>query len=265
MGTASQFDAWSAGHNYECYMGRWSRQVARRYVDWLEPPQGADWLEVGCGTGALTSAVHERCAPRSVLSIDQSADFVAHSAVATADKRARFERADALALPAEAASVDVVTSGLVFNFIADRPAALAEMQRVLRPGGLLSFYVWDYPGGGMGFINAFWKAAVVLDPDVAELGEGRRFPFCTHDGLVALCEDAGLADVSAVALEIETRFEDIDAYWHPFTLGSGPAPGYCASLDEGHRNRLKAQLATQLGDSDICLVARAWAVQGGRR
>ena len=266
MSGSAAFDAWSAGKNYEHYMGRWSRLVAAKFVAWLAPPRAADWLEIGCGTGALTSAILAGAAPRSILSIDQSADFIAHARQAIDDDRARFEVADALKLPADAASIDVVASALVFNFIPDRPAALAEMQRVLKPDGVLSFYVWDYPGGGIGFINQFWKAAVDIDPSAAELGEGKRFPFCTKDGLLDLVQQAGLRDVVIAPIEIETRFEDFEAFWLPFTLGAGPAPGYCMSLSENDRARLKARLAERLGSSGpVELVARAWMVKASRQ
>lgn len=266
MSGSAAFDAWSAGNSYEHYMGRWSRLVAEKFVAWLSPPEQAAWLEIGCGTGALTAAILAGAAPRSILSIDPSADFVAHARVAIGDGRASFEVADALKLPAEPASIDVVTSGLVLNFVPDRPAALAEMQRVLKPDGLLSFYVWDYPGGGIGFIHAFWKAAVEIDPDAAKLGEGVRFPFCTREGLLALCQEAGWREVAIAPVEIETRFADFEAFWRPFTLGAGPAPGYCMSLTEDHRARLKARLAERLGATGpISLAARAWMVKASRR
>ena len=266
MSGSAAFDAWSAGKNYEHYMGRWSRLVAAKFVAWLAPPRAADWLEIGCGTGALTSAILAGAAPRSILSIDQSAGFIAHAREAIKDGRARFEVADALKLPAEAGSIDVLASALVFNFIPDRPSALAEMQRVLKPDGLLSFYVWDYPGGGIGFINQFWKAAMDIDPNVETLSEGKRFPFCTKDGLVGLVQQAGLRDVVIAPIEIETRFEDFEAFWLPFTLGSGPAPGYCMSLTEEDRAKLKARLAERLGSSGpISLIARAWAVKASRQ
>lgn len=266
MSGSAAFDAWSAGNSYEHYMGRWSRLVAEKFVAWLSPPGQAAWLEIGCGTGALTAAILAGAAPRSILSIDPSADFVAHARAAIGDGRASFEVADALKLPAERASIDVVTSGLVLNFVPDRLAALAEMQRVLTSDGLLSFYVWDYPGGGIGFIHEFWQAAIEIDPAAAELGEGKRFPFCTRDGLLALSQEAGLRDIVIAPVETETRFEDFEAFWQPFTLGAGPAPGYCMSLAEDHRAGLKMRLAERLGSTGpIELVARAWMVRANRQ
>lgn len=265
MTQPAQFDAWSAGQNYEHYMGRWSRLMAAEFLRWLAPPRHARWLEIGCGTGALTAQLLSDCKPQSILSIEPSKDFIAYARSQVADKRVRFEIADAAKLPAPDASIDIVTSALVVNFIPDRPTAFAEMKRVLTPSGLLSFYVWDYPGGGMGFIHAFWKAAADIGEDVAALNEVSRFPFCTREGLTALCRGAGLPSPVIDTIEIETVFADFDALWEPFTLGAGPAPGYCLSLPEDRRARLKARLAEIVGaDGPVRLVGRAWAVKANR-
>ncbi|MEX0404807.1 class I SAM-dependent methyltransferase [Aquibium sp. LZ166] len=262
MSSQSSFDAWNAGKSYEHYMGRWSRLVASRFLGWLDPDEDADWLEVGCGTGALTSAILRDCSPRSLLATDPSSDFVDHARARATDPRARFEVATAQDLPAKDGTIDVVTSALVLNFVPDRRAGLVEMQRVLRPGGTISFYVWDYPGGGIGFIDAFWKAAVSLDPKAAELDEAARFPFCSADGLAALCAEAGIGNAEIVPVEVVTEFPDFEAFWHPFTLGAGPAPGYCMSLQEDRREMLKSRLARTLGsDGPVRLTARAWAMK----
>ena len=264
MSTTSRHDAWAAGDAYERYMGRWSRLMAVRFLDWLGAPAGAAWLDLGCGTGALTQTILARCSPRSIVAVDRSADFVAHARAATSDVsvRMRFDVADAQSLPLPDASVDVAASALVLNFVPDRVATLRELKRVVWPGGLISFYVWDYPGAGMGFMNAFWKAAIALDPSAAELGEGRRFPFCNPEGLTALCAEAGLTAVTMAPIEIETRFASFEDYWQPFTLGAGPAPGYCVSLPEDKRAALKARLKQDVrGDGPVSFTARAWAVR----
>jgi SAM-dependent methyltransferase len=262
MSQPAQFDAWSAGQNYEHYMGRWSRLMAAKFVAWLSPPRRANWLEIGCGTGALTQTLLADCNPNSVLAIDASKDFIAYAQSLMSDKRLRFEVADAQKLPVPDASIDVVASALVLNFIPDKVQALAEMKRALKPGGLLSFYVWDYPSGGMGFISAFWKAAAEIDPKALALTENARFPYCTRPGLSQLCAEAGLPSPVIDAIEIETVFPDFEAFWRPFTLGAGPAPGYCASLSEDERNSLKSKLAENVGDSGpVKLIGRAWAVK----
>lgn len=261
MTTAKPDDAFRAASSYEDYMGRWSRQLAPRFLDWLGAPAGADWLEVGCGTGALSAAILEKAAPRSLLAIDPSAAFVAHAGGTLGSAKARFEVGDGQAPPAADASLDVVASALVLNFIPDPAAALRAWRRVLRPGGLIGFYVWDYPGGGMGFIAAFWEAAAALDPAAAAIEQGTRFAFCAPEGLKALCATAGLPEPRVEALEITTRFPDFDAFWQPFTLGAGPAGGYLAQQTPGRQAAIRDHLAKRLGDGPVALPARAWAAR----
>jgi SAM-dependent methyltransferase len=265
MAEASRHDAWQAGERYEAYMGRWSRQIAPRFLDWLSLPDGLDWLDVGCGTGALAAAILARHNPRSLLALDPSADFVAAARGALADARAEVQVGDAQALPAEDASKDVIVSALVLNFVPDKPKALTEMRRVARPGATVAFYVWSYPDGGLELVHAFWSAAAALDPGARELSEDRRFPMCTPEALAALAASAGLTQVTCAAIEAPTVFRDFEDYWHPFTLGAGPAPGYCASLAPEARQRLRDRLHDTLprqADGSIHLKARAWAVRG---
>jgi ubiquinone/menaquinone biosynthesis C-methylase UbiE len=262
MTRESKHDAWSAGQNYEQYMGRWSREIAHEFVAWLDQPADLDWLDIGCGTGALAATILERCAPRSVLGVDPSDGFVEHAHSATPDARARFAVGEAGALPCADGSIDVVTSALAYNYFPDRPAALAEMQRVARPGSTVSFYVWDYPGGGMGFIDAFWNAAVATGANAEAHVASRRFPFCTPEALLGEMRGAGLADADIRAIELTARFEDFEDFWRPFTLGAGPAPGYYLSLDEAGRHALRQKLNSELGGGGrIEFPARAWAVR----
>lgn len=265
MSGQSRHDAWSAGESYDVYMGRWSRQVAPRFLDWLSPPSHLDWLEVGCGTGALSAEILKRCNPASFTGIEPSEGFLAQARTNVSNERARFLTGDAQALPIADSTADIVVSGLVLNFVPDRQKALAEMQRVARGGATVAFYVWDYPGGGMEFMRAFWQAAIALDPGAQDLAEGNRFPFCTFEGLTNMARSAGLGSVDWTQIEVPTLFKDFDDFWQPFTLGAGPAPGYCMSLAPEARQRLKARLAESLPSSEdgsIALKARAWAVRG---
>lgn len=264
MSRQTRHDAWQAGDSYDQYMGRWSRHVAPHFLDWIGMRDDLDWLEVGCGTGGLTSVIVRQCRPRSVTAIDSSEAFLAKARVAVPDQSVVFQPGDALALPADAASKDAVVSALVLNFLPDKARALAEMQRVARPGATIAFYVWDYPGGGVEFLNAFWTTAVALTPGAAEFTEDRRFSFCTKDGLVGIAKAAGLTSVTATEIIIPTTFKNFDDFWHPFTLGTGPAPGYCAELSPDARQRLKEALSASLprgSDGSIQLKARAWAVR----
>lgn len=264
MAETSRHDAWQAGDNYDAYMGRWSRQIAPRFLDWLDAPNGLDWLEVGCGTGALSAAIMTQCKPKSLISIDPSEGFVAKARENVPDGRAAFQVGDAQALTLETSTRDVIVSALVLNFVPDMEKALAEIKRVARVGGTVGFYVWDYPGGGVEFMRAFWNAATALDPDAKDLTEDRRFPFCTPDGLSELANAAGLGPVECTAIEVPTVFRNFDDYWRPFTLGAGPAPGYCVNLDSEARQRLKERLEDSLPsreDGSIHLKTRAWAIK----
>lgn len=266
MTETSRHDAWQAGDSYESYMGRWSRKIAPLFLDWLDAADGLDWLEVGCGTGALSAAILSRCNPHSLISIDQSEGFLAKARATVADSRAEFRLGDAQSLSVETATRDVVVSALMLNFVPDRRKALAEMKRAARIGGTVAFYVWDYPGGGVEFMRAFWNAATALDSSALDLTEDRRFPFCTPAGLTELAVSAGLASVECVPLEAATVFRDFDDYWRPFTLGAGPAPGYCMSLAPAARQRLKERLQDALPrreDGAIPMKTRAWAIKAG--
>lgn len=264
MTDTTRHDAWQAGDSYDQYMGRWSRQIAPAFLDWLDAPRGKDWLEVGCGTGALTAAIVDRCTPRSIISFDSSAGFLEKARANVPDTRADFRVGDAQELPVDTKSVDFVVSALVLNFVPDRAKALAEMQRVARPDATIAFYVWDYPGGGIEFMRAFWTAATRLDASALSLTEDRRFPFCTPDGLRDMAHESGLSSIEVTAIERPSIFKDFDDYWHPFTLGAGPAPGYCRSLPAEARERLRASLSDTLPrqpDGSIHLMTRAWALR----
>ena len=134
MTETSRHDAWQAGESYEAYMGRWSRKIAPHFLDWLGAENDLDWLEVGCGSGALSAALLAQCNPRSLVSIDPSEGFVLTARANVPDERAEFKVGDAQALALERASRDIIVSALVLNFVPDRELALAEMKRVARPG-----------------------------------------------------------------------------------------------------------------------------------
>ena len=257
-------DRWSGGDAYERYVGRWSRQVAPIFVDWLAVAPGRRWLDVGSGTGALSATVLERAEPASVIGIDPSADFVEHARRGVADPRASFAVGNAQALPLGAASVDVVVAGLVLNFVPDTAAGLAEMVRVAAPGGIVAAYVWDY-ADGMQLMRHFFDAAVALDPAAAAEDEGARFPICAPGPLERAFVDAGLDRVEVRAIEIPTVFANFDDYWTPFLSGVGAAPAFAVRMEEAQRDairdRLRATLPTE-PDGSIHLSARAWAARG---
>jgi len=262
--TTHATDRWTAGNFYEPYVGRWSRRVAAKLLEWLRLPPDLDWLDVGCGTGALTATLLEQARPRAVLGVDPSAGFIEHAQRRLADPRASFRIGDAQDLPVGSGRFDAAAAALVLNFVAQPARAVAEMARAVRPGGTVAAYVWDY-AGGMELMRFFWDAAVELDPAAAPLDEGRRFPLCQPAPLAALFAGAGLDAVDGTALEVPTPFRDFDDYWTPFLGGQGPAPGHAMSLSEADRTRLRERLRAALPvrpDGSIELTARAWAVRG---
>ncbi|GAA4382270.1 class I SAM-dependent methyltransferase [Agromyces bauzanensis] len=263
MGHGSVPDTWEQGRTYEQYVGRWSRAIAPRFLDWLRVPRGRRWLDVGCGTGVLSAAILERCGPASVDGVEPSEGFL-ETAVAQLGSRVTFHRAVASSLPIDDASMDAVVAGLVLNFVPDLDDALSEMTRVAVDGGVVAAYVWDY-ADRMELMRRFWDAATDLDPAAATLDEGARFPDCTPEALTWRFASAGLLDIATTGIEIPTVFADFDDYWTPFLGGQGPAPSYVMSLDETARGRLREHLRESVParpDGSIALVARAWAVRG---
>jgi SAM-dependent methyltransferase len=259
-------DTWAAGDAYEPYIGRWSRLVARDFVAWLAMPPRCRWLDIGCGTGALTQTILTGAEPVEVTAIDPSEGFLATARKRVSDPRARFGIGDAQKLSVDDASVDVAVSGLVLNFVPDSAKAIAEMRRAVRPGGTIALYVWDY-AGAMQLIRRFWDAAIALDPAARELDEAGRFPICQPDRLVTLLQDGGLAKVEPHTIDVPTTFKNFDDFWSPFLGGQGPAPTYCAALSEDRRVELRERLRAMLPvapDRTIPLVARAFAVRGVR-
>ena len=159
----------------------------------------------------------------------------------------------------------MVVSGLVLNFVPNTALGLAEMRRVVGPGGTIAAYVWDY-AGKMELMRHFWDAAVELDPKVRDLDEGVRFPLCQPVRLERAFREANLVAVEVVPVDVPTRFRDFDDYWTPFLGGQGPAPAYAMSLDEASRDRLRDRfsqaLAFPLRRIDPAHGVVVWAVRG---
>jgi SAM-dependent methyltransferase len=245
-------------------MGRWSRQLAAKFVSWLQVPAGVHWLDVGCGTGALTDAICKMADPASVVGCDPSEPFVQYARERHSDERSSFLIAGAGALPTRPGGFGSVTSSLALNFFPEPELAIEEMRRNAGSGGTVSACVWDY-AGRMDFLRHFWDVASSMDPTAQELDEGTRFPICRPEALDRLFRDAGLSGVRCDPIDIDTEFADFNEYWQPFLGGSGPAPSYVASLEEEARTALASELDRALpkrADGTIALLARAWAVRG---
>jgi ubiquinone/menaquinone biosynthesis C-methylase UbiE len=257
-------DNWSSGDSYERYVGRWSRHLAQEFVGWLAVPEKSRWLDVGCGTGALSQTILDLTNPDMVQGIDRSDGFVNTARSQVVNSKAEFHTGDAMSLLVESGIVDAVVSGLVLNFVPQPAQMVAEMARAVRKDGTVALYVWDY-AGKMQFMRHFWNAAAVLDPAAYDLDEGRRFPFCNPDSLADLFQKAGLIEIETRAIDIHTDFKNFDDYWTPFLGGQGSAPGYAMSLSEELREKLRDRIYNSLPfavDGSVPLVARAWAVKG---
>jgi len=259
-----QADPWESGNPYEFFMGRWSRLVAHNFLEWLSMSEHRRWLDVGCGTGVLSSSILEMTAPQEILAVDASDAFIAFAQQTYQDTRLRFQVGDARKLPAETGYFDAVVSGLALNFIPVPLIALTEMVRTTRAGGVVAIYVCDY-AEKMQMLRYFWDAVMAIDPTAKELDEGDRFPLCQPAALEVLFQEAGLKNVEVRAIDVPTIFRDFDDYWSPFLGGQGPAPGYVMSLSDEQRTALEERLRTMLpvrSDGTIALIARAWSVRG---
>jgi len=255
-------DSWEAGDPYEYFMGRWSSLVSQLFLDWLAGSPGGSWLDVGCGTGALSEAVLDREAPARLTALDQSAGFV-NSARQRLGDHADCRVGNAMALDLPDSCFDYAISGLMLNFVPDPGQALREMKRVTVPGGTVAIYVWDY-AGRMDFLRLFWDAAVELDADSSPLHEGTRFPESNSAGLMRWFDNAGFTGTGVQPLDIATQFRDFDDFWQPFLGGQGPAPTYVQSLEPSRRRQLRDRLRDVLpvgDDGSIALAARAWAAR----
>jgi len=257
-------DQWAAGSTYEEFMGRWSRQLAPKFIAWLQVPGNVHWLDVGCGTGALTDTICKMAAPASVIGCDPAEPFIQYARKHHSDECVSFMNAGVGSLPNRPDGFGSVTTSLALNFFPDPEAALEEMRRITVSGGTISACVWDY-AGRMDFLRYFWDAASSIDSNVQQLDEGKRFSICQPKALIELFRKAGLHDVCCDSLEITTEFANFNEYWKPFLGGTGPAPSFVASLKEERRAALESELNRLLPtqpDGSIALMARAWAVRG---
>ena len=263
-GKDSSKDVWATGNSYEPYVGRWSRLVSQEFLKWIDVPGLSQWLDVGCGTGALSQTILNSCNPETVRGIDRSDGFVAYARNTINDPRVTFEVGDAQSLPVDSETYDSAVSGLVLNFVPQPKKMVSEMAQAVKKDGVVALYVWDY-AGKMQLMRHFWDAAQALDPAAHDLDEGRRFPVCDPDALKELFRQAELKQVETRPLDVETLFKDFDDYWNPFLGGQGPAPGYCMLLSEEKRAQLRERIRASLPfalDGSIPLVARAWGVKG---
>lgn len=253
---------WGSADTYERYMGRWSRKIAPLFLDWLDASHGKDWADIGCGTGVLSSLIAGSCKPSRLVGIDTSAAFVEQAARAVPS--GEFREGNAANIDFPNGQFDYAVSGLMLNFVADKAKALSEMARIVRPGGSVGLYVWDY-AGHMQIMRTFFDAARTIDPGSSRHDDGINAPICRPGPLADALSVTGLSGVQTAALDIAASFVDFDDYWLPFTGGTGSAPKYVMSLDEPTRSRIRHALRERLPtgpDGEILLAVRAWAAKG---
>jgi ubiquinone/menaquinone biosynthesis C-methylase UbiE len=249
-----------SGDSYDRFMGRYSSELAPRFVAFAGIVPGMRALDVGCGSGLLTSALADRLGAESVAAADPSEPLLAACAARVRGADVRPAPADELPWPD--ASFDAVLSQLVLNFVPDADAAVADMRRVVAAGGTVASCTWDY-AGGMRMLRTFWDAAAEVDPQAPD---EQHMRYRSEEELAALWERGALKDVVTAPLEVEVAYGSFDGYWEPFTLGVGPAGAYCASLDPEKRQALRERCFIRLGSpaGPFSLTARAFAVRGTR-
>ncbi|MDE2362228.1 MAG: methyltransferase domain-containing protein [Hyphomicrobiales bacterium] len=249
------------GESYERFMGRWSRRAGEQFIDWLEAPRAADWIDIGCGNGAFTETLISRCAPKSVAAVDPSERQLAYARTRRASKLARFERGDAQALSFSERSFDVATMALVIAFLPDAPKAVAEMYRVLRPGGLAATYMWDMPAGGapVSPMNAAFVALGAPRPVMP----GAAW-FSTR-AMVDLWQGAGFVDVESCTIRIPVEYADFDDFWTANIAKGSPVHAVVVALADEKRRQLQDRLRASLptaADGRIAYESFANAVKG---
>jgi SAM-dependent methyltransferase len=249
------------GAGYERYMGKWSRLVGDAFLEWLAPAPGQRWLDVGCGNGAFTQMIVDRCAPALVHGVDPSEAQLAYARSRfTSGVGVEFRQGDAMALPYPADSFDASVMPLVIFFVPQPERGIAEMARVVSSGGLVTAYAWDMPGGGFPYAPA--------QQVLARLGVSVPQPPHPEasglDNLRALWDGAGLDAVELRAITVERTFTDFEEYWNTIHLAPSMGPKIKAMSGDVHA-RFEAAMRERLppdAAGRITCSARAHAVKG---
>ena len=244
------------GAAYDRLMAPWSRAAGKEFLDWLAVPPGLRWLDVGCGTGAFTELVLERSSPRDLSAVDPAEDQIAYARTKPAAKRVNFRLAEAQKLPFADGEFDVAAMALVITFVPDPAQAIAEMKRVVKPGGMLGTYVWDFLGKGN------------TQQPLREAVEARGIPVQPTPGHVhsrlenlrAIFTGAGLEAVSVRPIEIDISYPNFDEYWTAQTGFANTVVQHMRKMTEAQIEELKAHLREHLPrDKAGRIVYKAWA------
>lgn len=248
------------GAAYERMMGTWSQLAGEIFIEWLAPPSGLRWIDVGCGNGAFTQLIVDRCEPAEVQGIDPSEAQLAFARSRPAAQVAEFQHGDAMALPFPGDRFDAAAMALVIFFVPDPKKGVAEMTRVVIPGGIVAAYAWDLLGGG--FPNEPIQAELRV-MGVAPV----RPPSPTASRMEALQElwsNAGIEAIETREISVERIFKGFDDYWSISALGSSVAAtlaGMSSGDIEGLRSRVRARLIADAAGR-IKVGARANAIKG---
>jgi SAM-dependent methyltransferase len=258
MVQASAYSA-SDGAAYEVFLGRWTRALGQRMVEFARFPEGP-LLDVGCGTGSLAGAMATR---GPAIGVDVAVPYVVY-----ANEHAvgpRFVAGEAGRLPFANGVFAGAATQLVLNFVADPVAAVREMRRVTRKGGVIAASVWDFRGG-LVFQRMLWDTAAGIDPNAAVVRD-RLFsaPLALPDGLPALFARAGIDRVGIGALNVRMEYASFADYWEPLLGGQGPVGTYAASLARELRDKIesavRAAYLSGAPDGPRSMTASAWAVR----
>jgi SAM-dependent methyltransferase len=256
----------SDGGGYELQMGRWSRRLAPKFIEFAGVMHGNCVLDVGCGTGSLTSVLARNPNIRAVHGIDFSAAYIEYAKREHDGSRIQFQVGDASALPFGDDEFDHTLSMLVLQFIPQPEKAVSEMRRVTRSGGTVAAATWDSRGGFVWF-RMFWDTAAMLDPAAGE----RRAKTCARPmarpgDLERAWKAAGLTDVVQDMLTIRMDFESFEDFWTPLEGKDGPYAEYVRTLKPEGKAVLrdKVRLAYVDGEADgpRSYAATAWVVKG---
>jgi SAM-dependent methyltransferase len=248
------------GAGYERMMGTWSRLAGEVFLNWLAPPFGLRWIDIGCGNGAFTELLVERCAPVEVQGIDPSEGQLVFARTRPATRLATFHQGDAMALPAPPDRFDAAVMALVIVFIPEPAKGIDEMVRVVRPGGTVATYVWDMLGGGFPLepILAEMGAMGLTPPSPPQMSASRM------EALRDLWAGAGLEAVETREITVYRTFADFDDFWMINLTGSlvGPTIAALASSEAAKlKNRVRGRLPADTG-RHITYGARANAIKG---
>jgi ubiquinone/menaquinone biosynthesis C-methylase UbiE len=248
------------GAAYERMMGVWSRLAGEVFLDWVAPRPGLRWIDVGCGSGAFTELLCERCAPAEIHGIDPSEGQLAFARTRPGARTAQFHQGNAMALPFPDSGFDAAAMALVIFFVPDPAKAVAEMARVAAPGGTVAAYAWDLPGGGVPTapIQAELRA-MGLNPPMPPSADASRI-----EALRELWAGAGLEAIETREIAVTRTFADFDDFWAITATGAGLV-SLIGSMAPADIERLKAQVRVRLppdGAGHITYAGRANAVKG---